>query len=100
MEEEQNPPKLWKDFTEEEKEARRVVARTHSWSSGKVGVMDETTGIITLKEPNKEDIKLIDAYYMIVSSLQEYCDIEKRYYPLIAVWIIGTYYHNLFPTYP
>jgi hypothetical protein len=100
MEEEQNPPKLWKDFNEEEKEARRVVARTHYWSSGKIGVVDEETGIITLKEPNKEDIKLIDAYYMIVSSLQEYCDIEKRYYPLIAVWIIGTYYHNLFPTYP
>lgn len=44
--------------------------------------------------------QLRDIYKDIIERLRYYCDIEEKYYSLIALWIIGTYYHNEFPTYP
>jgi hypothetical protein len=32
--------------------------------------------------------------------LKKYCDLKEEYYSIIALWIIGTYIHNQFPTYP
>jgi hypothetical protein len=53
----------------------------------------------------KEEIErlspsLIEVYYLIIDVLKYYCDIEEKYYSLISLWIIGTYYHDEFPTYP
>ena len=50
------------------------------------------------KEKNKED--LATAYKNIVDILKEYLDIKKEYYNIIALWIIGTYFHDKFPSYP
>ena len=49
-------------------------------------------------EENKE--RLLTAYKNIIDILKEYLDIEKSYYNLIALWIIGTYFHKNFPSYP
>lgn len=43
---------------------------------------------------------LITAYENIIDLLKEYCDLKEEYYPLIAVWIIGTYIHEEFESYP
>ncbi len=50
------------------------------------------------KEDCKEDLK--EAYLNIVDILKEYIDIDKRFYSIIALWIIGTYFHDRFPSYP
>lgn len=43
---------------------------------------------------------LEECYLNIVDMLKEYCDLKEEYYPLIAVWIIGTYFHKDFESYP
>lgn len=45
-------------------------------------------------------IELVKIYELIIQVLKRYCDLDERYYSLIAIWIIGTYYHKDFPSYP
>jgi len=68
----------------------------------KVG--DETTErFISDKHSIKdkeEDYKLKEIYDNLIDILKKYCDIKEQYFPLIACWIIGTYLHEEFETYP
>ncbi len=50
------------------------------------------------EEEKRKTLKEI--YRNIVDILKKYCDLREEYYPLIAIWIIGTYFHNEFITYP
>jgi hypothetical protein len=50
------------------------------------------------KEEYREKWKEI--YLNIIDMLKKYLDLKKEYYPLIAIWIIGTYFHREFYTYP
>ena len=50
------------------------------------------------KEMSKDD--LILAYRNIIDILKEYLDLKEKYYNLITLWIIGTYFHNKFSSYP
>ena len=50
------------------------------------------------REENKE--KLLTAYRNIIDILKEYLDLREEYYNIIALWIIGTYFHKNFPSYP
>lgn len=59
---------------------------------------DNTSDLNENDEKQKET--LIEAYRTIIDILKDYCDIQERYYPIISLWIIGTYIHELFPTYP
>jgi hypothetical protein len=43
---------------------------------------------------------LLEVYRTIIDILKEFCDLNPKYYPLISLWIIGTYYHDKFPSYP
>jgi hypothetical protein len=52
----------------------------------------------TEKEGYKEDLKV--AYRNIMDLLQKYCDLDEIHYPIIATWIIGTYFHDQFYSYP
>lgn len=51
-----------------------------------------------LKEDNKE--KLRKAYFLLIKILNKYLDLKPEYYDIIALWIIGTYYHKQFITFP
>lgn len=52
-------------------------------------------------EEDKESKKdLLEVYRTIIDVLKEYCDINEKYYPLISLWIVGTYFQQDFPTYP
>jgi len=44
--------------------------------------------------------KLKEAYNNIIKSLKEYVDLKEEYYNIVALWIIGTYFHDKFPNYP
>jgi len=39
-------------------------------------------------------------YEKIIYILKKYCDLREDYYSLISLWIIGTFLHNKFSTYP
>jgi len=53
-------------------------------------------------EKEKEDYKnnLKTAYRNIIDILKKYCDMKEEYYNIVALWIIGTYFHDKFPSYP
>ena len=49
----------------------------------------------------EEEQKLLrEVYIEIIEVLKKYCDLKEEYYSLVAIWIIGTYFHKQFPTYP
>lgn len=50
------------------------------------------------KEKLREDLRT--AYFNIVDVLKEYLDLKEEQYNIIALWIIGTYFHDQFPSYP
>ena len=52
------------------------------------------------KEYEKNKERLLIAYKNIIDILKEYLDLEKSHYNIIALWIIGTYFHKNFPSYP
>jgi len=51
-----------------------------------------------LHEEERDIIKI--NYENIIKVLKKYCDLREEYYSLIALWIIGTYAHKSFVTYP
>jgi len=52
------------------------------------------------EEKEKQENKLYDAYMNIVDMLKKYCDLNDQDYPIVAIWIIGTYFHNTFHSFP
>ena len=40
------------------------------------------------------------AYFDTINLLKEYCDLREDYYPIVSLWILGTYFHRYFTTYP
>jgi hypothetical protein len=59
-----------------------------------------------LGNTSKEELKAIskdalkEIYEQIISILKDYVDMSEENYTIIALWIIGTYYHDSFLTYP
>ena len=53
-------------------------------------------------EISEEEAKELmqESYDLIIKMLKKYCDLNEDYYPVIACWIIGTYFHDKLPTYP
>lgn len=50
------------------------------------------------KESSKEE--LVGIYRTIIDILKEYVEMKEEYYSLVALWIIGTYFHDSFSSYP
>lgn len=44
--------------------------------------------------------KLTECYERTIKVLKKYIDMEEKNYIIIAIWIIGTYFHETFNTYP
>jgi len=57
----------------------------------------ETIEKLTRKQTKE---KLLECYERINEVLRHYLDMNKDYYSLIAIWILGTYYHKNFSSYP
>ena len=55
-----------------------------------------------LNEEKEKEVKnaLAGIYYGIIQILKKYVDIPENYYKIIALWIIGTYVHDTFETFP
>lgn len=54
------------------------------------------------KKLSKEEssILLEKIHKNIIKSLKKYIDIKEEYFNIIALWIIGTYFHQEFPSFP
>ena len=54
------------------------------------------------REDAKEDSKFLirQCYEKIIKILKKYCDLKENQYPIVALWIIGTYAHKEFTTFP
>ena len=67
---------------------------------------DEEYFLTTLEEqdfqchPDKEKMILRDNYYKIVKIIDYYLDLRPEYQNLVALWIIGTYMHSDFDSFP
>jgi len=66
------------------------------------GLQEMEVGTFEKKEESLEELKSIlgDVYEKILEVLKEYSDLRDEYYHLVATWIIGTYFHDSFNTYP
>jgi len=72
-----------------------------------VGLLDEKE-FIKLSRPSHDleadqenyQNNLLTAYKNIIDILRKYLDLQEDYYNIIALWIIGTYQHEKFPSYP
>ena len=57
-----------------------------------------------ISEEEEKERELKDAWYEaylgIIDLLKKYLDLKEEYYSLVAIWIIGTYFHEQFYTYP
>lgn len=51
------------------------------------------------EQQRKEEV-FNTSYKNIIDILKEYLDIKEEYYNIIALWIMGTYFHEKFPSYP
>jgi len=51
-----------------------------------------------IKEGNSKELK--KQYKNIISLLEKYVILDSEYYPLVALWIMGTYIHDNFNTFP
>lgn len=59
---------------------------------------EDTCATWTENPEKKEELK--DIYLAIVEVLKEFIDTKEENYKLVALWIIGTWLHENFPTYP
>lgn len=55
---------------------------------------------VTLEDSEARKLLFQEAYEIIYSLLKKYTDLRDEYYPFLAVWILGTYFHQDFLTYP
>ena len=69
----------------------------------KVGFVKEHLKLTDKKvdmSPEELQALLRKSYDKIVEILREYCCLRDDYYSLIAVWILGTYFHDKMESYP
>jgi hypothetical protein len=76
-------------------------------NAGKGGKMEEedfkklsNPGYDVEGEKEKNEDLILSAYRNLVDILKEWVDLKEEYYDIIALWIIGTYSHSTFPSYP
>lgn len=68
---------------------------------GSCANFDESPDFIYREELIKNPKKYLKKIYkQIVNIIKYYLDLKEEYYSLIALWIIGTYFHDCFYSYP
>jgi len=62
--------------------------------------IEELKSIEQLEELKKQRILFYQCHEGIVDRLKYYCDLKEDSYLLDCLWILGTYFHHNFPTFP
>jgi hypothetical protein len=64
-------------------------------------IIDDQTCYFCLQcETTKANIRIADCYEQIIQVLKTFLDTTEENYKVMAIWIIGTYFHKEFNTYP
>jgi len=58
---------------------------------------EQTEEVLSEKETKK---LLKEIYQDILKVLKKFCDLKEEFYPIVAIWILGTYIHDEFETFP
>jgi len=95
------------DFTKEQAEMMKEdFSKAKVKDDGSI-VIDSMQGEVKIGQTDVEDPKLPQlkevieqTYYNLIHIVDMYCDISEEYKPIVATWIIGTYLHKGFNTYP
>lgn len=66
----------------------------------KIDWKKEIDSLKEITDPDKALEILKKTYKQILGILKEYLDMDEKYYPLVSIWIIGTWIHKEFETYP
>ena len=75
--------------------------KDHQLDNAENYVLQEQENKNIIKEPtNFKKEKIIDYFTIIKEILKKYMDLDEDYYCIIAVWIIGTYLHKQFSSFP
>lgn len=74
---------------------------------GNVDIITGKVSFIGTKEESEQErlrneviLKIRESYEDIIEILKRYIDLKEEYYHVITLWIIGTYIHNQFDSYP
>ncbi|UCD21000.1 MAG: hypothetical protein JSW08_00415 [archaeon] len=62
-------------------------------------LLEEARKVLNMNDGDFQDLLKI-AYNNIIELLKTYLDMPKPHYKVIALWVIGTYFHKQFSTYP
>jgi len=63
--------------------------------------IQESLGMVEDFEKEENERYLMkETFFIIKEVLKKYLDLKKEYYALLSMWIIGTYHHEKFYTYP
>lgn len=90
---------------EDSKEAHAIMLKMtlrDSLLDGSLKFTSETNNVSELTEEEKNELRndLANCYFKIIDVLKYYCDLDEDWYPVVATWIVGTYLHSQFQTYP
>jgi len=62
--------------------------------------LEEAQKELTPEKINEMKLVLGKSYEEIIEVLKQYCDLREEFYPIVATWILGTYLHKSFNTFP
>jgi len=84
---------------------KKVVSEERKEEIKKMQGDADSFDVILKKELSKEKINEIKielgwVYENILEVLKKFSDMREEYYPVVALWIIGTYIHDEFETFP
>ena len=83
---------IYDGFKEKKEEKKDSYKKVKKKVNEEVKVIEE--------DPEKVRKKLKECYLNIIKILKEYIVLKEEYYNLIALWIIGTYFHDKFYSFP
>jgi len=81
------------------KETWQEKSKREIWQK-KQGIKTTEELVKGITNESKAKNKLKTIYKDLIKILKKYLDLREDYYPLIAIWIMGTYTHDDFETYP
>lgn len=68
--------------------------------TGKVSFIGTRKEAEAERDRNQAVINIREAYDLLIEILQKYLDLKEEHYSIIALWIIGTYLHDEFQSFP
>lgn len=80
-----------------EEQEKMLVEQLESLRASKNSIIEIVQPIPVIEKAKTEMIK---CYLDMQSEMKQYLDMPENYYKIIAIWIIGTYFHEQFNTYP